>query len=213
MIYLLGMGGHAGVLLDACRSNKISIDGILSADINNRSEFQGIEVLGDDSYVSNLSIREDILVNGLGSIPVSSQQRRIGVARNMRSLGLKFLSVLHKNAIIGDEVVIGEGVQVMAGAIVQFRSQLGQDAIINTAAVVDHDCVIGDYCHVAPGVTICGCVTIGNRSHIGPGAVIRNGISIGDDVIVGSGVVISEDIKSGTVLKNKTQYHSEKFEK
>jgi UDP-3-O-[3-hydroxymyristoyl] glucosamine N-acyltransferase len=64
--------------------------------------------------------------------------------------------------IIGKNVVIGIGVAIMAGAIINPYSQIGDFAIINTKTSVDHDCIIGKFSSLAPNVTLGGNVKIGD---------------------------------------------------
>jgi acetyltransferase-like isoleucine patch superfamily enzyme len=59
----------------------------------------------------------------------------------------------------------------MAGSIVQANARIGKHCIINTGATVDHDCIVEDYAHIAPGAHLCGGV------HVGEGALV--GVSVG----------------------------------
>jgi len=36
------------------------------------------------------------------------------------------------------------------------NSEIGEYSIINTNSTIEHDCKIGDYVHIAPGVTMSG---------------------------------------------------------
>jgi acetyltransferase-like isoleucine patch superfamily enzyme len=69
--------------------------------------------------------------------------------------------------------------------------------ILNTAAVVDHDCVIGDHVHVSPGARVAGGVTVGEGSHIGMGAIVIQGLRIGAGVLVAAGAVVLRDVPDG----------------
>jgi acetyltransferase-like isoleucine patch superfamily enzyme len=66
--------------------------------------------------------------------------------------------------------------------------------IINTAATVEHESVLGDGVHVAPGATVAGCVTVGSYSMIGVGAVVLPRVVIGSNTIIGAGAVVTRDI-------------------
>ena len=48
-------------------------------------------------------------------------------------------------------------------------------AIVNTNSTIEHDVVLEDWVHVAPGATISGGVTVGRFSMIGAGATIIEG--------------------------------------
>lgn len=83
-----------------------------------------------------------------------------------------FAIVRHPSAIIARDAVIGIGSVIMAGAVIQPGVVIGKHCIVNTGATVDHDCVLGDYVHVAPGAHLCGHVEIGEGTLIGVGVGI-----------------------------------------
>ena len=68
-------------------------------------------------------------------------------------------------------------------------------------ANVEHDCNIGDFCHISPHATICGTVTVGKNSWIGAGATVINNLTICDDVVVGAGSVVVSDIHEKGIYK------------
>ena len=47
--------------------------------------------------------------------------------------------------------------------------RIGKHVILNTACSIDHDCVIDDYAHIAPGAHLCGNVRVGEGSLVGVG--------------------------------------------
>jgi UDP-3-O-[3-hydroxymyristoyl] glucosamine N-acyltransferase len=89
----------------------------------------------------------------------------------------------------------------MAGAVINASAKIGVQSIINTACVVEHDVVIGDFTMLAPHSTVCGFTKIGNNCWVGAGATINNVIKICDDCIIGAGTVIIENIEiAGTYV-------------
>ena len=54
------------------------------------------------------------------------------------------------------------------GAIVNSAAVVRNMAIINTGATVEHDCVVGDFSHVAVNATLCGAVSLGQASFVAP---------------------------------------------
>ena len=66
--------------------------------------------------------------------------------------------------------------------------------IVNHGATVDHECVLADGVHVAPGATLCGCVTVDAHAMVGAGAVVLPRIRIGARAIVGAGAVVTRDV-------------------
>ena len=83
---------------------------------------------------------------------------------------------------------------VLAGAVVQPDVRIGSHAVINTAASVDHDSILDDYTHVAPGVRLAGQVRVRAQSLIGIGACVTPGVCIGEGSVVGAGSVVIRNI-------------------
>jgi UDP-perosamine 4-acetyltransferase len=76
---------------------------------------------------------------------------------------------------------------------VQAGASIGTGTIVNTAAVVEHDATVGDWCHLASRSTLCGQVRVGAGSLVGAGAVLRQSVSLGDSTVVGAGAVVLRD--------------------
>jgi UDP-perosamine 4-acetyltransferase len=195
-LIVLGAGGHARVLISVLKTLNMDILGITDlAPAKIGDMINGITVLGDDDNILHYSPDSIELVNGIGSI--SSTDKRKTIYEKFKYHGYSFANIIHPSAIIMDNVQLGEGVQIIAGAIVQTASVIGDNTIINTGAIVDHDCIIGEHVHIAPGAVLSGGVHIGARSHIGTSATVIQGVKIGCNTIVCAGAVVIEDIPSG----------------
>lgn len=198
-IIIIGGGGHARVLISSLKALRQEIIGILHPDTSLIGQcIAEICVLGNDDKVSDYAPDEVELINGLGS--VSLPEKRKDIYMKFKKNGYSFASVIHPSAIVVDDVQKGEGVQIMAGAIVQSGCLIGDNVIINTGAIVDHDCKIGEHVHIAPGSVISGGVEIGEMSHIGTGASIIQGIKIGDCAIIGAGSVVIDNVPSNNMF-------------
>jgi len=196
-VFIIGAGGHAKVLLDCLSLDKnIQIRGIL--DINKSlhgKSILNIPILGDENDLLKKYAPSDIkLINGVGSVGLPNIRERL--FNQFKKAGYSFLSVIHPTAYIGQEVVLGEGVQIMAGCNIQPGSYLGNNVIVNTHAAIDHDCYIDDHTHIAPGVVCCGNISIGKRTHVGCGAVIVQGMKIGEDCLIAAGAVVTRAVNS-----------------
>jgi sugar O-acyltransferase (sialic acid O-acetyltransferase NeuD family) len=192
-VILLGAGGHAKVLLDTLRLTGVQVRGVVDPALAGTSKlWRGITVIGNDDDLLKLKPDQVVLINGTGSLPSSSLRQRL--FHRFTKSGFQFMNVIHPSALIGAGVVLGEGVQIMAGAIIQADTTIGNNSIINTGALVDHDCAIGCDVHLAPGVVVSGGVCIGEGAHIGTGSSIIQGVSIGAGAIVGAGTVVVKDV-------------------
>jgi len=125
---------------------------------------------------------------------IGDNKVRAKVAKLVMSKGEKLLNVIHPDASVSTTVRIGQGVLVARHASVNPMASIGDGAIINTGSIVEHDCIVSRFVHVAPGAVLCGNVTIGEGSFIGAGSVVRQGINIGKDALAGAGAVIIKDI-------------------
>lgn len=198
-IIVVGAGGHAKVLIDILHMNHIPMIGLTDKNRSNQGKtVLGVPIIGNDDMILSYSPQKIVLINGLGSIGSTLYRQQIFTI--FQGQGYRFYNVIHESAIIAQDVRYGEGIQVMAGAVVQPGCVLGNNLILNTKASVDHDCVVGDHVHIAPGTTISGGVVIGEGAHIGTGAVVIQGVKIGKASIVGAGAVVTKDIPDHTLV-------------
>ncbi len=50
---------------------------------------------------------------------------------------------------------------------------LGFGAIVNTGAIVSHDCILGDYVNLSPGAILAGEVSVGSAALVGMGVTVN----------------------------------------
>ena len=192
-IIVLGSGGHASVVVDILQHSPFKIVGFTdNGKPTGTKGPMGFPILGGDEVLTKFKVEEMLLANGVGTVaPKSSRE---DLFTQMSHLGFEFVSVMHPSAIIASNVVLGRGVQVMAGAVIQTGATLGDNVLVNTGAMVDHDCVIGNNVHIAPGAVLAGNVTVGGGTQIGLGARIIQGITIGAYSLIGAGITVLDDI-------------------
>ena len=196
---LLGGGGHGRVLLATLRAlgweNRLI--GIVDPEpVCPALQTWNVPLLGNDECLWTMSPQEIQLLNGLGS--AANTTRRKEVYQRFQSRGYGFQTLCHPTAWVADSADLAEGVQVMAGAIVQTGCRLGNNVLINTRAIVDHDCLISEHVHVASGAVLCGDVWIGAGTHIGAGSTVIQGVHIGVNACIGAGSVVVRDIPDET---------------
>ena len=78
-------------------------------------------------------------------------------------------------------------------------ARIGENAIINTLAGVEHECVIQDGVHVSAGARLGGNVTVGQATTIEIGATVGARVIIGADSVIGAGAVVLRDIPDGVL--------------
>ncbi|MCP3672119.1 MAG: acetyltransferase [Gammaproteobacteria bacterium] len=206
-VIVLGAGGHAKVVADVLVQSGFKLRGFIAPEYEPGVEFCGSKVLGDEQVVENVSPSEVILANGIGAMP--NNDSRWLVAAKMRKLGFSFATIIHPSVVIAPDVVLAEGVQIMAGSILQPGVNVGLDCIVNTGVILDHDCVIEKESHLAPGVVCSGGVRVGSRTHLGTRSTVIQCISIGCSSIIAAGSVIYKDVPDGVIIKQPRQSNTE----
>lgn len=194
-LIMIGAGGHARVLEEALNEVGFELSGFVAPSAKGSRLSEGVEWLGDDNVLLTEGPGEVLLINGIGS--AGNTAARKGVFESYKNAGFDFLQIVAETANVSDSAVLVEGVQVLAGAIVNTDAEVSDNTIINTGAIVEHHSRIGASCHVATGATICGDVTVGDSTHIGAGATVIQGIKIGAKCIIGAGAVVISDVPDG----------------
>ena len=178
-MYLYGASGHAKVIIDILKANKITIDGLFD-DNNSIKDLLDYPVFPSSNAIGPLIIS------------IGNNQIRSNIVKKLSDINYEIAQ--HPSAIISEYATLDTGTVVMQGVIIQSCSHVGKHCIINTGASVDHDCIIEDFVHISPHSTLCGNVIVGEGSWIGAGSTILPGIKIGKWCIVGAGSVVAKDL-------------------
>lgn len=197
-IVLLGCGGHGRVVLDALLEGGSKPVGIVDPLLRAGELVFGIPVLGNDEVLLERGCGSTRIVNGVGCVPRST--KRIDVYNRWSSNGFDFVSVCHPRATVSANARIGRGVQVMAGAVAQCGTEIGENAVVNTRASIDHDCRLGSHVFIGPGAVLCGNVTVGSGAFVGAGAILLPGVAVGAAAVVGAGSIVTRDVPPHTLV-------------
>jgi UDP-perosamine 4-acetyltransferase len=156
----------------------------------------GIPVIATDERLHEIVTKGVVMAaNGVGSVKDNGPRRH--VYEQLRKAGFTLPQVVHPTAWICKSATLGDGAQVMAGALIQHRVVLDANVLINTGAIIEHDCRIDAHVHICTGVRIGGDVTIGDGAFIGIGTTIRQGIHIGANALVGAGSIVVKNVEPG----------------
>lgn len=139
-------------------------------------------------------------VAGIVAIGGGRGADRLAIQHLFSSHGLNVPTVVHPHAFVCDTAVLGCGSQVLALAQVAAEVRIGDACIVNHRASVDHECILADGVHVAPGATLCGCVSVGKNVFVGAGSVILPRVSIGENAVIGAGAVVTRDVPADAVV-------------
>ena len=187
---LLGAGGHASVVLALLRELQCEVLGVSDPSLVAQAinEWQGLPVFDDATVLAKHLPTTVFLANGVGFVQTPEPRQRI--FHTYAQTGYVFPALVHPFTWVAEDVLVGEGVQIMAGAVVQAGTQLGANTLVNTGARIDHGCQIGPHNHVACGAILCGNVHLETHTLIGVGAVLIQDVSLGSHCTVGAGSVV-----------------------
>jgi UDP-perosamine 4-acetyltransferase len=192
---VIGGGGHAKVVIEAIRAIDGEVVGVIDASPG-KGKVLGAPIVGDDDDLPSLRAQGlEHVALGLGA---NALRERIG--RRVKELGFVLPPIVHPSALLSPTAKIGEGVVVMARAVVGVETILREMSLVNTGAVLDHDNHLGVAAHVAPGCALAGNVRVGDRALVGVGAAVRPGVRIGADAIVGAGSAVVCDVDEGACV-------------
>lgn len=193
-IVVYGCGGHARSIVNAVLEIDENATVIMVDECAKYNEIiMGCRVVKE--YV--LSVNENYIV------AIGDNKKRKEVCEKLRKQSncANRITIISPYAVIGNGAKIARGAFVGAKAYIGPLAEIGENTIINTASIVEHEVIIGDYTHIAPNVTICGRTVIGNNVFCGAGSIIVDGVSICDNVILGAGTVVKESIsEAGTYV-------------
>ena len=196
-IVIIGSSGHAKVIIDIIeQEGKFNIIGLLDTFKRIGESVLGYKILGEEKDLPQLIIKYQL--SGC-IIAIGDNWARSIVKNKIQEIdpSFGFITTIHPSASIARGVTIGSGTVVMAGAVVNSNSSIGDFCIINTNASIDHDNKLDKFSSIAPGATTGGNVSIGKFSAISLGANIIHDIEIGEHSVIGAG---------STVLNNVSDY-------
>ncbi len=187
-IVLVGGGGHALSLTEAAGPEHFSGYTAFA-----QAEDLPFEWLGDDSGASQLAEKGHLFHMAFvyAGLPVMKKRKKL--IDLYEKAGARFATIIAPTAIVTPNSRVGDGCAIMNGAIVN-RATLGRNVVVNTGAIVEHDCHIGDNSFIGPGVVMGGGVEIGDDCFIGLGTKLKNNITIASGVTVAMGAVVTRDL-------------------
>lgn len=191
-ICIIGYGGHALVAIDILLLSNYDVEYYCDKTIKPNNPYN-LKYIGKESELTFESINSFSFFIGLGD-----NQIRKNIFTNMSNMKVQFANAIHPQTIIASNVETGKNIMIAAGAVLNPFVRIGDGVICNTQCSIDHECIIGNFSHIAPGAVLCGNVKIGESSFIGANTVIREGITVGNNCVIGAGSVIIKNIEDNT---------------
>lgn len=193
---LVGAGGHATVCADVLLAMGLEVVGAVDRRADTTPGL-GVPLLGTDDQVLEVADRHRV---GTLCVAIGDNGVRRMLTDRLTRAGRAVQAVHSPDAVVSPSVELGAGVQLLPAAVVNAATTLGAGVIVNTNASVDHDCQVGAFSHIAPGVAIGGGVTIGDGVLVGLGSRVLPGVTVGDRAVVGAGAVVTADVPADATV-------------
>jgi len=194
-LLIIGARGHGRVVADIAIKMDRWKQILFLDDDKNMNYSMGKEVIGKSGDFLKYINEYDIFV------AIGNNKTREKIQSQLETAAANIPTLIHPRAIIGEEVEVGIGSVVMAGAVINSGSIIYKGCIVNTGSTVDHDSIIEDYVHISPGAHLAGTVRVGKHTWIGIGATVSNNVKITGGCIIGAGAVVIRNIsEEGTYV-------------
>ncbi|WP_298432755.1 acetyltransferase [Geobacter sp.] len=195
-VLIWGCGGHGREVNWLCEQAGIEVVGFL----DERPEMRGVviddvPVLGDIVDVLSLRGTVEVVCAGVGSPSLKKK-----FFEKTRSASFTIAEpIVHPAVTVSKRNRLGIGCVVCEGTVMTVNIDIGHHVVINRIVNIGHDCVIGDFSTIAPGVNLSGNVYIGEGAYIGTGASIKEKTVVGDWSMVGGGAFVRQDVPARTM--------------
>lgn len=186
---ILGASGHGKVVAEIAELNGYQHIIFFDDRWPSLTSVEHWDVAGDTAALLATASKYHLVVVAIGH-----NVTRCAKQRELIAVGANFDVLAHPSAVISKYANIKAGTVVMANAVVNPFSHIGESCIINTSSVVEHDCRLAEGVHISPNASLAGGVEVGENSWIGIGSQVKQLVVVGRDAIVGAGSTLINDI-------------------
>jgi sugar O-acyltransferase (sialic acid O-acetyltransferase NeuD family) len=196
-VVVYGSGGHGRetallvrAMIDAGAPWRLL--GFLDDDVRQHgAQIGSLTVLGGAEYLANRRGQIDV------ALGIGQSRARFALVERIRSITRSFPVLVHPDIPRFERVLLDEGAQIHAGAILTVDIHVGPFVILNRHVDVSHDCQLDAFATLAPAVTLAGNVHVGVGSELGVRAACIPGVHVGAWSVVGAGAVVTRSIPDG----------------
>jgi len=188
-ILIIGFGGNAIDCFETIE-NEFEVIGFVDDEKDKqKSEFKGIPVY---SRAALNQYKDAKVISLIGS--EHTFMKRKGIISDFKIPPSRFATIIHPNAVVSKDSVIGYDVIIMAGVVITSNAKIGNHIFILPNTVIHHDVKISDYVLIGSNVTIAGHVNINSNCYIGSGSSIISYAEIGNSSLIGMSANVIESV-------------------
>ena len=137
------------------------------------------------------------LIFGIG---YSDMLARRSAFESAQQLGYHFLSLVHPAAMVEPTVKLGNGVTVLAGAILDQFVSIGDASYVHIGTKMGENCSVGINNYFSAGSTLGGSVVIGDDNFLGINVTVVNDTTIGSHNFLNADSLVYRPIGDHTRL-------------
>lgn len=145
------------------------------------------------------------------ALGIGDNANRQRIARMLVSRGFTLATIVHPRAFVSPSAVLSigsddttdtvrGGVFIGPKAIVHTLARVDAGVIVNSGAIVEHHCHVGEFAHLAPRAVLGGNATVGTLTLMGLGSVVLPMVRVGARATVGAGAVVIKDVPDGSTV-------------
>jgi sugar O-acyltransferase (sialic acid O-acetyltransferase NeuD family) len=192
---LVGYSGHGLVVAETAMIMGINIFGYTDITKKNKNPYKFKHLGYEKSKNFKYWDKNKKYILGIGS-----NLSRSKTFNFIKAKGHNFLKIISPNASISKFSITGEGTFIARNVTINPFAEIGDYCIINSSSSIDHECILSDGVHIAPGAILCGNVKIGKNTFIGANSVLKEGVEVGENAIIGAGSVVLSNVKKNSVV-------------
>lgn len=170
--------------------------GFLDDDVSKQnSTIAGCKVIGPVNTLIEFSGKGIAIVWGIAFPDIKKK-----LFEQYKNLEFYFPRFIAKNSWISQTVIIGNGVIIYPGTSINYECRIDDFVVINMNCALGHNCTVGVFSSLAPGVNFAGHTKVGQCVEIGIGAATIQNVVINDDAIVGGKAMVIHEVSQADVV-------------
>lgn len=198
-VFLFGYSGHAYVIIESLLDAGYVVKGYFDFQKANKNPYN-LDYLGFEDEVDV----KKIVGNHLVFPSVGENLIRKKLISLFENLGLNQFVAIDPSANVSKSAKLNSSTYIGKNVTVNAQCEIGRGVVLNTSCIIEHECKVSDFVHIAPGAVLCGNVFIGEEVFVGANSVIRQNTYISEGIMIGAGSVVTSSLcEKGIWVGNK----------
>jgi len=187
-IILVGYGGHGKSVADCIeRQKQYKIAGYTDLKKHDaRYRYLGTDDRLKEYFMQGIT-NAAVCIGFLGKGCIRER-----IYKRLKEIGYKLPVIQDPSAIVSSSACVGEGTFIGKRAVINAEAEIGKMVIVNTMSLIEHECIVDDFSHIAVSAVLCGQVSVGQAAFVGANATVIQGRKVNPHQIVAAGTVVRE---------------------